>query len=208
MLAYLQGTIRAKEMSSGQADRLVLDVNGIGFELTVSRRTLMLLPQIGDEASVFTALIIRETEWNIFGFATQEERQVFGLLQSVSGIGPKLALGLVGTLGPQQLAEAVLAGDQKMISQAPGVGAKVAQRIILELKTKMEDWSKQRGLSTEPASAWNAVSEEAREILAGLGYTTTEIALAVKKAHEQGHDEDVESLIQYSLKVLGAASLP
>jgi Holliday junction DNA helicase RuvA len=94
-----------------------------------------------------------------------------------------------------------------MISQAPGVGAKVAQRIILELKTKMEDWSRQRGLVPETQAVWNSVTEEAREILTGLGYTGTEIALALKKAREQGHDEDVESLVQYSLKVLGAASL-
>lgn len=207
MLAYLHGTIRSKEMATSGADRLVLDVGGIGFELTVSRRTLMLLGQPGEEGTVFTALTIRETEWNIFGFATLEERQIFGLLQTVTGIGPKLALALVGTLGPQQLAESVLSGDQKMISQAPGVGTKVAARIILELKTKMEDWSRQRGLVPETQTGWNSVSEEAREILAGLGYTGTEIAHALKKARGEGHDEDVESLVQYSLKVLGAASL-
>ncbi len=208
MLAYLHGTIQQKEMTTGQADRLVLDVGGVGFELTVSRRTTMLLGQVGDEATVHTALTIKETEWNIFGFATQEERQVFGLLQSVSGIGPKLALALVGTLGPKQLAEAILAGDQKMISQAPGVGSKVAQRIILELKTKIEDWTRQRGLSTEAPASWNSVSEEVRNILEGLGYTGTEINLALKKAREEKLDDDVESLVRFSLKVLGAASLP
>jgi Holliday junction DNA helicase RuvA len=207
MLAYLHGTIALKEMTTGQADRLVLDVGGVGFELTVSRRTLMLLGLPGDEATVHTALTIRETEWNLFGFATQDERQVFGLLQSVSGIGPKLALALVGTLGPQQLAEAILAGDHKMISQAPGVGAKVAQRIILELKAKIEDWTRQRGLTTEAPAGWSTVAEEVRNILEGLGYTGTEINMALKKAREEKLDEDVESLVRYSLKVLGAASI-
>jgi Holliday junction DNA helicase RuvA len=184
-----------------------LEVGGIGFELTVSRRTLMLLGQNGDSATVFTALSIRETEWNIFGFATVEERQIFGLLQSVSGIGPKLALALVGTLGPQQLAESILADDQKMLCQTPGVGTKVAQRIILELKSKIEEWSRLRGITTEPPSGFNSVSEEARGILEGLGYTSTEIAMALKKSRELNSDHDVESLIQCSLKVLGAASL-
>ncbi|MBS2001529.1 MAG: Holliday junction branch migration protein RuvA [Cyanobacteria bacterium SZAS LIN-5] len=207
MLAYLHGTIALKEMTTGQADRLVLDVSGVGFELTVSRRTLMMLGLPGDEATVHTALTIRETEWNLFGFATQDERAIFGLLQSVSGIGPKLALALVGTLGPQQLAEAILAGDQKMISQAPGVGAKVAQRIILELKAKIEDWTRQRGLSTDIPDGWSSIAEEVRNILEGLGYTGTEINMALKKAREEKLDEDVESLVRFSLKVLGAASI-
>lgn len=207
MLAYLQGTIALKEMTTGQADRLVLDVHGVGFELTVSRRTLMLLGLPGDEAMVHTALTIRETEWNLFGFATQDERAIFGLLQSVSGIGPKLALALVGTLGPQQLAEAVLAGDQKMISQAPGVGAKVAQRIILELKAKIEDWTRQRGISSEAPAGWGAITDEVRDILEGLGYTGTEITMALKKAREEKLDEDVESIVRFSLKVLGAAQM-
>jgi Holliday junction DNA helicase RuvA len=207
MLAYLHGTIALKEMTTGQADRLVLDVGGVGFELTVSRRTLMLLGLPGDEATVHTALTIRETEWNLFGFATQDERVIFGLLQSVSGIGPKLALALVGTLGPQQLAEAILAGDQKMISQAPGVGAKVAQRIILELKAKIEDWTKQRGLTVDTPAGWSTVAEEVRNILEGLGYTGTEINMVLKKARDEKMEEDVESLVRFSLKVLGAASI-
>lgn len=194
-------------MTTGQADRLVLDVGGVGFELTVSRRTLMLLGLPGDDAFVHTAVTIRETEWNIFGFATQEERQIFGLLQSVSGIGPKLALALVGTLGPEQLAESILAGDQKMISQAPGVGAKVAQRIILELKAKIEDWTRQRGFSPEASTGVSGAIEEVRNVLENLGYTSTEINLALKKAKEEKLDDDVESLVRYSLKVLGAATL-
>jgi Holliday junction DNA helicase RuvA len=146
MISHLRGKIHSKEITGGPADRLVIEVGDIGFELSVSRRTMTLVGQPGETVLVHTAIAIRETEWTIFGFATQEERQVFGLLQSVSGIGPKLALALVGTLGPQQLADAIMTDDQKMISQTPGVGAKVAQRIILELKTKIEDWQKTRGV--------------------------------------------------------------
>ena len=208
MFAFLRGTIFSKEMLSGPADRLVLDVGGVGYELSVSRRTLVSLGQPGEDAMVFTSLSIRETEWIVFGFATSEERQIFSLLQSVSGIGPKLSLGLVATLGPQELAEAILAEDQKMISQAPGVGLKVAQRLILELKSKMEDWLQQRQIAVEPRrGAWNQVAEEVRSILEGLGYTGTEINIALKKAKEEAIDEEVEQLVRFSLKVLGAGAM-
>jgi holliday junction DNA helicase RuvA len=207
MISHLRGKIHSKEITGGPADRLVLEVGDIGFELSVSRRTLTMLGQPGEMAAVHTALVIRETEWNIFGFASQDERQMFGLLQSVTGIGPKLALALVGTLGPTQLAEAILSEDHKMISQAPGVGAKVAQRIILELKTKVEDWQSQRGITAEPvASAWGAACDEVRSILEGLGYTPTEINQALKKAQENEIENDVEILVRYSLKALGTTA--
>jgi Holliday junction DNA helicase RuvA len=208
MFAFLRGAIYSKEMLTGPADRLVLDVAGVGYELIVSRRTLISLGQPGEEAMVYTSLAIRETDWTIFGFATHEERQVFSLLQSVSGIGPKLALGLVATLGPEELAEAIVGEDQKLISQAPGVGAKVAQRLILELKSKMEDWLQQRQIVVEPRKgAWNQVSDEVRSILEGLGYTATEISLALKKARDEALDEDVELLVRFSLRVLGAGAV-
>ncbi len=207
MISHLRGRIHSKEITGGPADRLVLEVGDIGFELSVSRRTMTLLGQPGDIVIVHTAVSIRETEWNIFGFATQEERQVFGLLQTVSGIGPKLALALVGTLGPQQLAEAITSEDQKMICQTPGVGAKVAQRIILELKTKIEDWQKSRGIASgESGLPRGQATDEVREILEGLGYTPTEITHALKKAKENSIENDVEILVRYSLKVLGAAA--
>lgn len=207
MISHLRGRIHSKEITGGPADRLVLEVGDIGFELSVSRRTLTLIGQPGDSVVVQTAVSIRETEWTLFGFATQEERQIFGLLQTVSGIGPKLALALVGTLGPQQLADAIATEDQKMISQTPGVGAKVAQRIILELKSKIEEWQKVRGLqSGEAAIPRGQAADEVREILEGLGYTPTEIAHALKKAKENSIENDVEILVRYSLKVLGATA--
>lgn len=208
MFAFLRGSIFVKEMTNGPADRLVLDVNGVGYELSVSRRTLISVGEIGDDALVHTVLAIRENDWTVFGFATVEERQIFMLLQSVTGIGPKLALALVSTLGPHDLAEAIVTEDQKLISQAPGVGLKVAQRLILELKSKMEDWLQQRQMTAEPRKgAWNQVSDEVRGILEGLGYTATEINIALKQAKEEAIDEDVELLVRFSLKVLGASTV-
>lgn len=206
MLAYLKGVIVTKEISGGPVDRLVLDVNDVGYELSVAHSALLQLGQIGDSVTVYTAIAIRETEWTIFGFRDISERQLFNLLQSVTGIGPKLALGLVGTLGIETLVEAVLSENQKMISQAPGVGAKVAQRIILELKTKMEEFSQTLGSKPlEPFTAKSAVFEEVTEILANLGYTATEIHAALKKAKEENIEADsAEELVRFALKALSA----
>jgi Holliday junction DNA helicase RuvA len=114
-------------------------------------------------------------------------------------------LALVGTLGTEQIAEAVVSDDPKLLSQAPGVGSKVAQRIILELKPKMEDWNRQRGLGVVAPGGRTQSVEEARSILEGLGYTLTEINMAFKKAQDDSVNDDVELLVRHSLKILGAA---
>ena len=208
MLSYLRGTIQLKEMNEGTADKLVVEVAGVGFELSVSHRTLVVLGPVGDEATIHTSLSIRENDWTIFGFASPDEREMFNLVQSVSGVGPKLALGLVGTLGPKALAEAIISDDAKMVSQAPGVGAKMAQRLILELKSKAEQWSSRRGVAATAGSpSRSAAFEEVRSILEGLGYTPTEISIALKRAEEEKEIAgDVEQLVRFSLKVLGAAA--
>jgi len=207
MLSFLRGTVHSREITGGQAERLVLDVAGVGFEVAVSRRTLLTLPAVGEPAMVHTSLAIRENDWTLFGFSTGEEREMFNLVQSVSGVGPKLALALVGTLGPEELAEGIMAEDYKLISQAPGVGAKLAQRLILELKSKIEDWHSRKGMAqARPAPGKSGCAEEVREILEGLGYTPTEINLALKKADEDQIEQDVELLVRHSLKVLGAAA--
>jgi Holliday junction DNA helicase RuvA len=205
MLAYLRGTLQTREVSGGPADRIVIDVSGVGFELLVSARTALACGDVGDSVTVHTSLSIRETEWTIFGFGSKEEREMFSLLQSVTGVGPKLALALVGTLGTSQIAEAITNEDQKMLSQAPGVGSKVAQRIILELKSKVEDWQRTRGLAPTAALGKTRFMDEARSILEGLGYTPTEINHAFKTAQDEEVSDDVEVLVRHSLRVLGSA---
>ena len=205
MIAYLRGTLQSRDITGGPADKIVVDIAGVGFEVTTSKRTALSVGDLGETVTVHTAVSIRETDWTIFGFSSREEREMFGLLQSVTGVGPKLALALVGTLGTEQIAEAVVADDPKLLSQAPGVGSKVAQRIILELKPKMEDWNRQRGLSVAAPGGRSHSVEEARSILEGLGYTLTEINMAFKKAQDDSVHDDVELLVRHSLKILGAA---
>ncbi|MBS1991186.1 MAG: Holliday junction branch migration protein RuvA [Cyanobacteria bacterium SZAS LIN-2] len=210
MLAYLKGTISTKEISGGPVDRLILDVAGVGFDLSVAHPTLLAIGQPGDFVTVHVAVAIRETEWTIFGFRDASERQLFGLLQSVTGIGPKLALALVGTLGVSTLVEAILSENQKMISQAPGVGAKVAQRIILELKTKIEEFARTSpaagGIIEPTRSTQSQTFDEVSDYLMELGYTPTEIHMVFKSAKEDQADVDnTEELLRYALKRLGKA---
>jgi holliday junction DNA helicase RuvA len=206
MLSYLSGTIQKKEISGGTQDKLVLDVGGVGLEIYVTHTTLLTLGQLGEAVTIHTSLSIKETEWNIFGFATAQEKELFALLQSVSGIGPKLALTLVGSFAPAQLAQAIMDEDSDLITQAPGVGPKVAQRIVLELKSKIKDWHKKSQLaSTTDGEGKSGTSEEVRAILTNLGYTVSEISMAFAEAKKAGVPQDVESIVRFSLKVLGAA---
>ena len=205
MIAYLRGTLQLREITGGPADRLVIEVAGVGFELIVSRTTALEIGDVADEVTIHTALSIRENDWTIFGFSARQEKEMFMLLQSVTGVGPKLALGLVGHLGCEKLSQAISCQDQKLLSQAPGVGAKVAQRIILELKTKIEEFQLKKGIASAAPEKSSQSSEEARAILENLGYTATEISMAFKRAEETKLDDDVEELVRHSLKVLGAA---
>ena len=204
VIAFLRGTLQAREISGGPSDRIVIDVGGVGFEALVARTTSIQVGQLGDEVNIFTSLSIRENEWQLFGFGTAEEKEMFNILQTVNGVGPKMALSLVGTLGPDQIASAVQNGDQKTLSQAPGVGAKLAQRLILELKSKTEEWQFKRGAAKEPVGKSQAM-DEARLILEGLGYTITEINQAFKRLKDESTQDDVELLVRHSLKVLGGA---
>lgn len=204
VIAFIRGTLQSREISGGPADRVVIDVGGVGFESLVSKVTSSQLGKIGEEVNIFTSLSIRENEWQLFGFATTDEKEIFNILQTVTGVGPKMALSLVGTVGPERIADAIANADQKTLSQAPGVGPKVAQRMILELKTKTEEWQLKRGTTSSPASKSQAL-DEARQILEGLGYTLTEINQAFKRMGDESAKEDVEQLVRQSLKVLGGA---
>lgn len=208
MFAFLKGIVQTKDLTSGSVSRLVLDVSGVGFELWMANRSLLNIGKVGEEVIVHTWMSVRETEITLFGFETADERQLFQILQTVSGVGPKLALAIVGTLGVKMVVDAVLSEDTKTISQAPGVGSKVAQRIVLELHSKIEEFAAKLGASHEPMRMASEVHEEARVILGGLGYTVTEISMALRKAQSEGElSEDVESLVRYSLRVLGASTV-
>lgn len=212
MFAFLKGTIAHKELSTQPVDRLLLDVSGVGFEIWMAQRNLASIGEVGEDVIVHTFLAVRETELTIFGFETQDERQLFQTLKTVTGVGPKLALSIIGTLGINHCIDSIVNQDDRVMSQAPGVGPKLAKRILLELKSKMDEFAPHAMKSSQPVVKDNlrAVFDETRLILEGLGYTATEINMAldsVKKDNEFKDEPDVEMLVQLSLRALGKASV-
>lgn len=170
MYYYIKGTLA---LLAG--DTAVIDAGGIGYRLTVTQNTFAALAsKLGKEAQLFTYLAVRDDAMELYGFASEEEKLFFTKLLSVSGIGPKAAVSVLSAFTPNQLVSAVQAGDAKMISRANGIGLKTAQKVIIELKGKLD-------LSDDTAGvALPSAATEAVNALTVLGYTRGEAAEAVK----------------------------
>ena len=195
MFYYVNGTVA--EIEAGLA---VIDCSGVGYACATTNYTLSQLKK-GERAKLYTYLNVREDAMELFGFASQSELRSFKMLIGVSGVGPKAALSILSSTTPQQLSMAVVMGDEKALTAAPGIGKKIAQRIILELKDKLikEQGGFEAGsgaAATMPAQ--NNKAGEAAAALAVLGYGSQEIAAALK-----GIDMDalpLEEIIRQSLK--------
>jgi holliday junction DNA helicase RuvA len=203
MIGKLKGII-----DSYGEDYIVLDVNGVGYLVHCSARTLQALPAPGAPATLSIEPHVREDQIRLFGFASDLEREWFRLLQTVQGVGTKVALSVLGTLTPGDLASAVAMRDKATVSRAPGVGAKVAERIVTELKDKAPAYS-----NIDPAviRLSGAVADrrapqpvaDAVSALVNLGYGQPQAAAAVAAAvRDVGEDADVSSLIRLGLKEL------
>lgn len=170
MIERLKGEILAKG-----AEGVVVGVGGAGFLLDVSSVTLRDVPAVGEEGSLFTHLYVREDVIQLFGFSTEEERELFRMFLGVSKIGPKLALAALSARKPPELRKALASGDVALFASVPGIGRKTAERIILELREKMEDAGRLgRGLSSEGAEESADAVIVARSALVELGYTLLE----------------------------------
>ena len=180
MFYYLKGELTHREPSI-----CVIDCGGVGYMLTVSHNTSdALLSKLGKQVLLYTHLSVREDGVELFGFGSTEERECFNNLTSVSGVGPKVAMSILSTLTPEKLALAICTGDAKAISKAPGIGAKSAARIILELKDKMAKsvFSADDAQYTQETDfkASNSAISEATEALLVLGYDKSTILSALK----------------------------
>lgn len=181
MISYLKGTVVAVHKLSSNRVILTLDVNQIGYDLQITARLMQQLPAIGQPVQVFTHLQTREDQMVLFGFGAMAERDLFRQLIGVSGIGPQMAMALLDGLGLQDLVQAIITSNTRLLSKAPGVGAKTAERIALELKSKLAEWRLQSGLSTTPdAGPVDTVREDVEMTLLALGYTTGEIMQALQ----------------------------
>lgn len=183
--------------------RVAIECSGIAFDVTTSVNTLRKLGNVGDTATVYTYLAVREDGVELFGFCDNEELQYFKMLISVSGVGPKAAVAILSVLTPEMLALSITAGDVKSITRAQGVGPKIAQRIIIELKDKVSKLVPSNvnvgKISGERAVLSSGNTDEAITALSALGYTHSEAASAVS-----GIDPSlgVEEIIKQALRNL------
>ena len=194
MFAYLKGKLEF----IGE-NHIIIDVTGVGYKVYTSTSTMQKLPQLHQEVKVFTYLHIREDIMDLYGFISQEQLSMFELLISVSGVGPKAALGILSTISASAFALAVVASDAKTITKAPGIGKKLAERIILELKDKIKsqeliDMQQTQNDFAVPAND----SAEAVHALVVLGYSAGEAAKAVQAVQTEGLE--VEEIIKQALK--------
>lgn len=198
MIAFVTGRLAEKG-----PDHAVIEVGGIGLRMAMSTNSIVALPAPGDEVTVHTHLHVREDEISLFGFESVRERQLFGTLITVSGIGPKVALAALSSFSPDELTAAITSGDDALVSSIPGVGKKTAQRIILELGDKLGD-AVERGAGEGAAAATANATSEARDGLAAMGFSAAEISTALK-GYDGGAD-DASAMLRYALKRLGGGA--
>lgn len=198
MFYYLEGTVA--ELLPYLA---VIDCGGVGYACKTTNNTLSHLKK-GQKGKVYTYLNVGEGVFDLYGFATQSELHTFRMLLGVSGVGPKAALAILSTGTPDALAMAIITGDEKTLTAAPGIGKKIAQRIILELKDKLAKESAATGLDFSGSdTSVNAISftnkaSEAAQALAVLGYSSAEVAVALKGVDVE--NLPLEEIIRQSLK--------
>jgi holliday junction DNA helicase RuvA len=202
MIAKLKGRIDATGV-----DWLVIDVNGVGYHVVCSSRTLSALPGAGEFAEVFTEMLVTQDDIRLVGFASVMEREWFRLLQSVQGVGTKVALAILSTLSTAEIGNAIALQDKAMIGRANGVGKKLAERIVLELKDKapaiaFSDQSLAR-LAVELDAPKPTAAVDAVSALVNLGYGQAQAGAAVSAAMKKsGDDQPTEKLIRLALKEL------
>ena len=201
MISYIRGELVALE-----EDKAIVDVGGVGYGIFMSGQAMGQLPPVGSKVKIHTYLNVKEDAMQLYGFLNRDALSVFKLLIGVSGIGPKAGLNILSCLSPDELRFAVLAGDVKTISSAPGIGKKTAEKLILELKDKMsiEDVLEQAAHGSEQSKEIEAtdtgMQAEAVQALTALGYGSAESLRAVKKVSVDC--ASVEDLLREALKNL------
>ena len=176
MYAHLNGIVAEKGDGT-----LVIECAGVGYQLSVSASTLSDAPAVGANMKCYTLLSVREDAMELFGFSTREEKQMFMKLTAVTGIGAKSALGILSAMSLKDLSLAIVSGDVTTLSRAPGIGKKTAQRIILELKDKVDavELRSPSGAALKGANIRQDATSEAIEALLALGYQQSEAARAI-----------------------------
>ena len=204
MISYIKGPL-----TEIRGDMIVIEAGPVGLEVRVPLSLLDELPKVGEEEKIYTYFQVREDSMSLYGFLSRQDREMFQQLLGVNGVGPKGALGILSALRPDDLRLAILSGDAKAISRAPGIGVKTAQRVILDLKDKVsaddilssvaEDGESSGDISWQ-GSGGDAV-KEAIQALVALGYTNAEAARAVRRT-EVTDTMTAEEILKASLRHL------
>ena len=199
MIAYVNGVI--EDIAE---DNAVIDVGGIGYNIKISSDTAARLPGVGEQVKLYTYTCVREDAFLLYGFLSRNDLDIFKKLITVSGIGPKGALAILSVLDADSLRFAVMSGDTKAISKAPGIGAKTAERVILDLKDKIKIDDTLIRMEIDANVTGNAVMDtprkkEAVEALVSLGYGQTEAAKAVNSI-EEIENMDAGAILKAALK--------
>lgn len=187
------GRLRGLIVESGQ-ETIVIEVGGVGYLVTVSPRTLSDLPGLGEEAVLHTHLHVREDQLALYGFGPSPDKELFGMLLGVSGVGPKVAMAILATMTYEQLSIAVASDDIPALTAVPGIGKRSAQKLLLELRPKMD--------VLDDVSVVSGPMGEVREALEGLGYGPDEIRGTLA---DMPDDLPIEEMLRRSLQQLGKA---
>ena len=202
MISYIKG--RLVETAE---NIIVVECNGIGYQMLVPLSVIDSMPPCGNDVKIYTHMHVREDLVQLFGFLTRDDLEVFKLLISVSGVGPKAALSILGTITADELRYAVMADDAKTIAKTPGIGAKTAGKLVIELKDKLKyrdindvmDVSGQNSVNVSSKAADKSIISDAVEALVALGYSATDAMKAVRSVDAADYTT-VEQLLKLSLK--------
>ena len=199
MISYIRG-----ELITIEDEKVILDVNGVGFGIYMPIQSMSYLPPRGEEVRLHTYMNVREDAIQLYGFMTRDDLKVFKLVIGVSGIGPKGGLSILSQMTPDDLRFAVMANDSKTIAKAPGIGKKTAEKLIIELKDKLDiedvlNKEVENVVDVSVTHSSNEIQAEAIQALVALGYGSTEATKAVKKVVINA-DTTVEDLLKVALK--------
>ena len=203
MIAQLKGTLADKGL-----DAVVVDVGGVGYAVSISFNTLAVLPPVGQPVRLYTYLQVREDALQLFGFATPEERRAFELCIAVSGIGPKIALSVLSGLDPRGLAKVITEGDLNRLKRVPGIGAKTAERLVLELRDKVDrigvsaEVGAPRGEVRVKGRAGGGIEGDVATALCNLGYKPADADRAAETALKEEPGASVEAVLRRALRLL------
>ncbi|GAX45216.1 holliday junction DNA helicase RuvA [Tolypothrix sp. NIES-4075] len=207
MISYLKGLVAGVQKCGANRVILTLEVNGIGYDLQIPQRLEQQLPATGGEVQIFTHYQIREEVPFLYGFASPAERDLFRHFLTVSGIGAASAIALLDTLELPELVQAIIAANIQILIQAPGVGKKTAERICLELKSKLIEWRKSAGFFVATGGPAPNILEEVQMTLFALGYTAHEVSHALHVVSEDiglPKDAYVEDWIKQAIALLSS----